>query len=217
MSRPARAELHREVYRPWGKYDSIDAGDHFQVKRITVNPGGKLSVQMHHHRSEHWVVVSGTAHVGDEETLVLTENESVYLSGRRNVHFGSKTKQIPLELIEVQTESYLGEDDIVQFEDQYGQADRERYPSDGLPIAESGGCPNVADPRRGWGRLHRVPHDEGIRSGGPRAGRVRQPLDWARGRGARPGRLHWSLERDRLSQIVGDAWNFYRRCDERKH
>ena len=78
--RRPEAELHREVYRPWGKYDSVDAGDRFQVKRITVNPGGKLSVQMHHHRAEHWVVVSGTAHVGrDDETLVLTENESVYL------------------------------------------------------------------------------------------------------------------------------------------
>ena len=79
IGRP-ETELHREVYRPWGKYDSIDAGDRFQVKRITVNPGGKLSVQMHHHRAEHWVVVTGTAHVGrDQETLVLTENESVYL------------------------------------------------------------------------------------------------------------------------------------------
>ena len=116
-------ELHREVYRPWGRYDSVDAGDRFQVKRITVKPGGKLSVQMHHHRSEHWVVVSGTAHVGrDEETMVLTENESVYLPVGC-VHWLENRGKIPLELIEVQTGSYLGEDDIVRFEDHYGRAE----------------------------------------------------------------------------------------------
>ena len=122
LGRP-ETELHREVYRPWGKYDSVDAGDRFQVKRITVNPGAKLSVQMHHHRSEHWVVVSGTAHVGrDDETLVLTENESVYLPVGC-VHWLENRGRIPLELIEVQTGSYLGEDDIVRFEDQYGRVD----------------------------------------------------------------------------------------------
>ena len=127
LGRP-ETELHREVYRPWGKYDSVDAGDRFQVKRITVNPGGKLSVQMHHHRSEHWVVVSGTAHVGrDEETLVLTENESVYLPAGC-VHWLENKGKIPLELIEVQTGSYLGEDDIVRFEDQYGRAETGEVP-----------------------------------------------------------------------------------------
>ncbi len=120
----SETELHREVYRPWGKYDSIDAGDRFQVKRITVNPGGKLSVQMHHHRAEHWVVVTGTAHVGrDEETLVLTENESVYLPVGC-VHWLENRGKITLELIEVQTGSYLGEDDIVRFEDQYGRIEK---------------------------------------------------------------------------------------------
>ena len=116
-------ELHREVYRPWGKYDSIDAGDRFQVKRITVNPGGKLSVQMHHHRAEHWVVVMGTAHVGrNDETLVLTENE--WSTSRWVASTGSENRgKIPLELIEVQTGSYLGEDDIVRFEDQYGRVE----------------------------------------------------------------------------------------------
>ena len=114
-------ELHREVQRPWGKYDSVDAGNRFQVKRITVNPGGKLSVQMHHHRAEHWVVVSGTAHVGrDDETLVLTHNESVYLPVGC-VHWLENRGKIPLELIEVQTGSYLGEDDIVRFDDHYGR------------------------------------------------------------------------------------------------
>jgi mannose-1-phosphate guanylyltransferase len=118
-------ELHREIYRPWGKYDSIDAGDRFQVKRITVNPGAKLSVQMHHHRAEHWVVVSGTAHVGrDDEALVLTENESVYLPVGC-VHWLENRGEITLELIEVQTGSYLGEDDIVRFEDQYGRVDHD--------------------------------------------------------------------------------------------
>ena len=119
----SETELHREVYRPWGKYDSVDAGDRFQVKRITVNPGAKLSVQMHHHRAEHWVVVTGTAHVGrDREILVLTENESVYLPVGC-VHWLENRGKIPLELIEVQTGSYLGEDDIVRFEDQYGRID----------------------------------------------------------------------------------------------
>ncbi len=127
LGRP-ETQFHREVYRPWGKYDSVDAGDRFQVKRITVNPGGKLSVQMHHHRSEHWVVVSGTAHVGrDEKTLVLTENESVYLPVGC-VHWLENRGKIPLELIEVQTGSYLGEDDIVRFEDQYGRAETGEVP-----------------------------------------------------------------------------------------
>ena len=124
----AETELHREVYRPWGKYDSVDSGDRFQVKRITVNPGAKLSVQMHHHRAEHWVVVSGTAHVGrDDETLVLTHNESVYLPVGC-VHWLENRGKIALELIEVQTGSYLGEDDIVRFEDQYGRVETGEVP-----------------------------------------------------------------------------------------
>lgn len=112
---------HRLVYRPWGSYDSIDHGSRYQVKRITVQPGAKLSVQMHHHRAEHWIVVSGTARVrrGDEE-LLLTENQSVYIPVGE-VHALENPGRIPLELIEVQSGAYLGEDDIVRFEDRYGR------------------------------------------------------------------------------------------------
>ena len=114
--------FHREVYRPWGKYDSIDNGKRYQVKRITVKPGEKLSVQMHHHRAEHWIVVSGTAVVGrDDEEILLTENESIYLPVGC-VHWLENPGKIPLELIEVQSGSYLGEDDIVRFKDRYGRA-----------------------------------------------------------------------------------------------
>ncbi|KFZ36859.1 mannose-1-phosphate guanyltransferase [Shewanella mangrovi] len=112
---------HREVYRPWGKYDSVDNGERFQVKRITVKPGAKLSVQMHHHRAEHWVVVSGTAKVTiDGNDQYLTENESVYIPITA-VHALENPGKVPLELIEVQSGSYLGEDDIVRFEDKYGR------------------------------------------------------------------------------------------------
>lgn len=113
---------HREVYRPWGKYDSIDYSDRYQVKRITVKPGEKLSVQMHHHRSEHWIVVSGTAkiHKGSE-TFLLTENQSTYIPVGE-VHALENPGKLPLELIEVQSGSYLGEDDIVRFEDLYGRS-----------------------------------------------------------------------------------------------
>jgi mannose-1-phosphate guanylyltransferase len=112
---------HREVYRPWGVYDSIDNGERYQVKRITVKPGAKLSVQMHHHRAEHWIVVSGTAKVriGSGEKLV-SENESVYIP-IGETHSLENPGRIPLELIEVQSGSYLGEDDIVRFEDKYGR------------------------------------------------------------------------------------------------
>ena len=114
-------QLHREVYRPWGKYDSIDSGERYQVKRITVKPGAKLSVQMHHHRAEHWIVVSGTATVRrDDEEMLVTENESVYLPVG-SVHSLYNPGKIPLELIEVQSGAYLGEDDIVRFEDLYGR------------------------------------------------------------------------------------------------
>jgi len=114
-------QLHREVYRPWGKYDSIDQGDGYQVKRITVNPGAKLSVQMHNHRSEHWVVVSGLAKVtnGDREFL-LHENESTYIPVG-TIHSLENPGKVQLELIEVQSGKYLGEDDIVRFEDKYGR------------------------------------------------------------------------------------------------
>ena len=115
-------ELHREVYRPWGKYDSIDNGDRYQVKRITVNPGAKLSVQRHRHRSEHWIVVTGTAEVTNgDETFLLTENESTYIP-LGAIHALRNPGKAPLELIEVQSGSYLGEDDIVRFEDLYGRA-----------------------------------------------------------------------------------------------
>jgi mannose-1-phosphate guanylyltransferase/mannose-6-phosphate isomerase len=115
-------DLHREVFRPWGSYDSVDSGQRFQVKRIVVKPGAKLSVQMHHHRAEHWVVVSGTAKVmiGDE-TQLITENQSVYIPVGV-VHSLENPGKLPLHLIEVQSGAYLGEDDIVRFSDQYGRA-----------------------------------------------------------------------------------------------
>jgi|SRR5690554_3073038 len=112
---------HREVYRPWGVYDSIDNGERYQVKRITVKPGAKLSVQMHHHRAEHWIVVSGTAKVTNgEKEFLITENQSTYIPIGQ-VHCLENPGVIPLELIEVQSGSYLGEDDIVRLEDQYGR------------------------------------------------------------------------------------------------
>ncbi|WP_196137770.1 mannose-1-phosphate guanylyltransferase/mannose-6-phosphate isomerase [Aliikangiella sp. G2MR2-5] len=116
-------KIHREVYRPWGKYDSIDMGERYQAKRITVKPGAKLSVQMHHHRAEHWVVVSGTASVTNgEKTFLVSENESTYIPIGQ-IHALENPGKVPLELIEVQTGSYLGEDDIVRFDDRYGRAD----------------------------------------------------------------------------------------------
>lgn len=111
----------REVFRPWGSYDSIDNGHRYQVKRITVKPGEKTSLQMHHHRAEHWIVVAGTAQITlDDKTLLLSENESIYIPlGKR--HALENPGKIPLELIEVQSGSYLGEDDIVRYEDKYGR------------------------------------------------------------------------------------------------
>ena len=112
---------HRKVHRPWGWYDSIDGGDRFQVKRIVVNPGASLSQQMHHHRAEHWVVVKGTAQVTNgERTFLLGENESTYIP-LGHVHRLANPGKVPLEIIEVQSGSYLGEDDIVRFEDTYGR------------------------------------------------------------------------------------------------
>ena len=114
-------KIHREVYRPWGKYDSIDIGTRYQVKRITVKPGAKLSVQMHHHRAEHWVVVSGTAKVTNgEKTFLLAENESTYIPVGA-VHALENPGKFALEIIEVQSGSYLGEDDIVRMSDRYGR------------------------------------------------------------------------------------------------
>ena len=116
-----QASVHRKVYRPWGSYDGIDSGERFQVKRIVVNPGAALSLQMHHHRAEHWIVVSGSARVTcDDKVFLLAENQSTYIP------LGSKHRlenpgKVPLELIEVQSGSYLGEDDIVRFEDVYGR------------------------------------------------------------------------------------------------
>jgi mannose-1-phosphate guanylyltransferase / mannose-6-phosphate isomerase len=118
-----RAECfaHRKVHRPWGSYDGIESGERFQVKRIVVDPGASLSLQMHYHRAEHWIVVRGTARVtrGDE-TFLLTENESTYIPpGTR--HRLENPGKMPLELIEVQSGAYLGEDDIVRFDDVYGR------------------------------------------------------------------------------------------------
>jgi len=115
------AENHRLCYRPWGHYDSIDAGQRFQVKRITVNPGASLSLQMHHHRAEHWIVVTGTAQVTcDENVTLLTENQSTYIpiGAKHRLH---NPGQVLLEMIEVQSGSYLGEDDIIRFEDNYSR------------------------------------------------------------------------------------------------
>jgi len=112
--------VHRKVCRLWGFYDSIDQGERFQVKRIVVSPGAQLSLQMHHHRAEHWIVVSGTAKVtkGDE-VFLLAENESTYIPLGVTHHL-ENSGSIELEIIEVQSGSYLGEDDIVRFEDTYG-------------------------------------------------------------------------------------------------
>ena len=117
----SEVDLHRKVHRPWGWYDGIDSGERFKVKRIVVRPGASLSLQMHHHRAEHWVVVRGTARVtrGDVSVLI-SENESTYIPlGVK--HQLANPGQIPLEIIEVQSGSYLGEDDIVRFEDSYGR------------------------------------------------------------------------------------------------
>jgi mannose-1-phosphate guanylyltransferase / mannose-6-phosphate isomerase len=113
--------LHRQVHRPWGWYDSIDAGPRFQVKRILVKPGASLSLQKHHHRAEHWIVVSGTAEVTNgDKVILLTENQSTYIP-LGQVHRLANPGKVPLEIIEVQSGSYLGEDDIVRYEDSYGR------------------------------------------------------------------------------------------------
>ncbi len=117
-----QAQHHRHVARPWGTYDSVDNGDRFQVKRIVVKPGATLSLQMHHHRAEHWVVVSGTAEVTNgDKVILLSENQSTYIP-LGQVHRLRNPGKVPLEIIEVQSGSYLGEDDIVRLEDTYGRA-----------------------------------------------------------------------------------------------
>jgi mannose-1-phosphate guanylyltransferase/mannose-6-phosphate isomerase len=121
--------FHAVVHRPWGSYESVDTGDRFQVKRIIVKPGAKLSLQMHHHRAEHWIVVSGAALVScDDKQFLLQENESTFIpQGSR--HRLENPGKVPLHLIEVQSGPYLGEDDIVRFEDTYG-----RVPSSKKPV-----------------------------------------------------------------------------------
>lgn len=116
--------LHRKVHRPWGWYDSIDDGQRFKVKRIQVKPKASLSLQKHHHRAEHWVVVKGTAEITNgDKTILLTENQSTYIP-LGEVHRLANPGTIPLEIIEVQSGSYLGEDDIVRFEDHYGRSEK---------------------------------------------------------------------------------------------
>jgi mannose-1-phosphate guanylyltransferase/mannose-6-phosphate isomerase len=114
--------LHRRVYRPWGSYESLITSDRFQVKRIVVNPGETLSLQLHHHRAEHWIVVHGTAEVTcEDKVFMLGEDESTYIPlGHK--HRLANPGRIPLELIEVQSGAYLGEDDIVRFQDEYGRS-----------------------------------------------------------------------------------------------
>jgi mannose-1-phosphate guanylyltransferase/mannose-6-phosphate isomerase len=113
--------LHREVFRPWGSYDSIDGGERFQVKRLVVKPGASMSLQLHHHRAEHWIVVSGTARITrGEETFLLGENESTFIP-MGTKHRIENPGKVTLHIIEVQSGSYLGEDDIVRFEDRYGR------------------------------------------------------------------------------------------------
>jgi mannose-1-phosphate guanylyltransferase/mannose-6-phosphate isomerase len=124
LTKEGRGEhtLHRKVHRPWGWYDSIDHGPRHQVKRIMVKPGASLSLQMHHHRAEHWIVVSGTAEITNgDKVLMLTENQSTYIP-LGQVHRLANPGKVDLEIIEVQSGSYLGEDDIVRYEDTYGRA-----------------------------------------------------------------------------------------------
>src|SRR5271155_5438745 len=117
----SESSLHREVFRPWGSYDSIDNGERFQVKRLSVKPGGVLSLQMHHHRAEHWIVVQGTARITcNDKTFLLSENESTYIPIGAS-HRIENPGKLPLHIVEVQSGSYLGEDDIVRFEDNYGR------------------------------------------------------------------------------------------------
>ena len=126
MKQAGRSEpgLHREVFRPWGSYDSVDAGARFQVKRLTIRPGATLSLQMHRHRAEHWVVVKGIARITrGEDVFLLSENESTYIPVG-TVHRIENPGSEPLQIIEVQSGGYLGEDDIVRLDDNYGRKGR---------------------------------------------------------------------------------------------
>ncbi|MDC9603967.1 mannose-1-phosphate guanylyltransferase/mannose-6-phosphate isomerase [Xenorhabdus griffiniae] len=128
LKRSGRSEhrLHREIYRPWGKYDSIDKGKRYQVNRITVRPGESLSTQMHHHRAEHWIVVAGTARVTQgNNSYLVTENESTYIPVGV-VHTLENPGKVPLEVIEIQSGNYLGDDDIVRLNDRYGRVEIEK-------------------------------------------------------------------------------------------
>ncbi|CAL8473186.1 mannose-1-phosphate guanylyltransferase [Caballeronia sp. S22] len=117
----SEGQTHRKVYRPWGSYEGVDRGDRFQVKRIVVNPGASLSLQLHYHRAEHWIVVSGTARVvNGEDIILLSENQSTYIP-LGTPHRLENPGKVPLEMIEVQSGSYLGEDDIVRLQDNYGR------------------------------------------------------------------------------------------------
>jgi mannose-1-phosphate guanylyltransferase/mannose-6-phosphate isomerase len=123
LSKDNRSESkhHRRVYRPWGYYQTVDLGERYQVKRIMVKPGAQLSLQMHFHRAEHWIVVSGTANITrGAETRLLRENESTFIP-QGTTHRLENPGRLPLHLIEVQSGSYLGEDDIVRLEDSYGR------------------------------------------------------------------------------------------------
>jgi len=121
QSEVPQAAVHRRVARPWGWYDSIDTGERFQVKRIGVKPGASLSLQKHHHRAEHWIVVKGTAEVTrGQEVFLVSENQSTYIP-IGEVHRLHNPGKLELEMIEVQSGSYLGEDDIVRLEDRYGR------------------------------------------------------------------------------------------------
>ena len=127
----SEATTHARVYRPWGNYEGIDLGDRYQVKRIVVQPGEILSLQRHHHRAEHWIVVRGVALVTcDDDQKIVNENESTY-NPLGSVHRMENPGKIPLELIEVQSGSYLGEDDIIRIEDKYGRR------ADDRPVTES--------------------------------------------------------------------------------
>jgi len=119
IKKRSEAEYHRKVFRPWGFFDSIDFGSEFQVKRILVEPGKKLSLQKHRHRAEHWIVVKGVAKITrGKETFHLKKNESTYIP-KGQIHRLENEKNTPLEIIEVQTGKYLGEDDIIRYEDDY--------------------------------------------------------------------------------------------------
>jgi len=123
LKKSGRSEpsLHREVFRPWGSYDSLENGERFQVKRLSVRPGGVLSLQMHHHRAEHWIVVQGTARITcNDKTFLLSENQSTFIPIGAT-HRIENPGKVPLHIVEVQSGSYLGEDDIVRFEDNYGR------------------------------------------------------------------------------------------------